>query len=171
MKRNYFTGGLVIAVIVLSILLFRSCDKKYETPKQLITTEVAKNLNQNYISQRSTIIEQSIGRIDATAAWYSIEELENYLHYAKSEAKRNDKEMSGVRFYLGVYPNDTVTYQEKAGLTTVFLSPTVKRNPNVLKPQRFQGNTTTEENVDAAEIQPLNYGGMGHPPKIVYPAQ
>jgi hypothetical protein len=171
MKRNYLTGGLVIAVIVLSILLFRSCDKKHEAPTQLITAELAKNLNQNYITLRSPLIEQNINRIDANAAWYSIEELENYLHYAKSEAEKSHKEISGVRFYLGVYPNDPATYQEKAGLTTVFLSPTVKRDPYVLKPQRFQPAVAAEENIDAAGIQPLNYGGMGHPPRITYPAQ
>lgn len=170
MKRNYFTGSLIVAVIVLAFFLFRSCDKKYEAPTQLITLEQAKSLNKNYLEQRSPLIEVGINRIDANAAWYSIEELENYLHYAKAEAKKNDKEISGIRFYLGVYPNDPATYQDRAGLTTVFLSPTVKRNPN-LKPQRFQPGVSTEENIDAAEVQSLNYGGMGHPPKLTYPVQ
>ncbi len=161
-----------ITVVVGSLFALTSCEKNPEPPKQLISQDLAKDLNQRYIRERSGIIEQSINRLDANAAWYSIEELESYLYYAKCEAKKSNKEINGIRFYLGVYPNDTVTYQHKAGLTTIFLSPTMKR-VNVLKNentmQRFQSRPATEENVDVTEVQPLNYGGMGHPPKIEYP--
>ena len=163
----------LFAVIVGSLFTLTSCEKNPEPPKQLISQDLAKDFNQRYIRERSGIIEQSINRLDANAAWYSIEELESYLYYAKCEAKKSNKEINGIRFYFGVYPNDTVTYHHKAGLTTIFLSPTMKRT-NVLKStnkaQYFQSRPAPEENVDITEVQPLNYGSMGHPPKIEYPA-
>lgn len=161
-----------ISVIAGTLFALTSCEKNHEQPKQLITQALARDFNQRYISERSGIIEQSINRLDADAAWYSIEELENYLYYAKCEAKKSNKEINGIRFYLGVYPNDTVTYKHKAGLTTIFLSPTMKRInvlKNANKMQLLQARAATEDNVDVTEVQPLNYGGMGHPPKIEYP--
>lgn len=162
----------LVVVMIGSLFALTSCEKNPEPPKQLITQELAKDFNQRYIRERSGIIEQSINRLDANATWYSLEELESYLYYAKCEAKKSNKEINGIRFYFGVYPNDTATYQHKAGLTTIFLSPTMKRN-NVLKNenkiQSLQARASTEDNVDVTEVQPLNFGGMGNPPKIEYP--
>ncbi|WP_310554756.1 hypothetical protein [Flavobacterium sp.] len=171
MKRTY-----IIMTTTMSLFLLNSCsDKKnYEAPTQLISTVLASDLNDRYINERSGIIEESIQRQDANAVWYSIEELENYIYYAKCEAKKTDKEINGIRFYFGVYPNDTIRYKEKAGLTTLFLSPTMKRI-NVDKVDKSQNKTkrlqspTPEENVDVTEVQPLNYGGIGHPPIVEYP--
>ena len=162
-----------ITIILGSFFAFISCEKNPEPPKQLISQELAKDFNQRYIRERSGIIEQSIDRLDANAAWYSIEELESYLYYAKCEAKKSNKEINGIRFYLGVYPNDTVVYKHKAGLTTIFLSPTMKRInvvKNSNKMQSLRARAATEDNVDVTEVQPLNFGGMGNPPKVEYPS-
>ncbi|MFM9988827.1 hypothetical protein [Flavobacterium sp.] len=169
MKRIYFA-----TTIVFSLLSLISCGtgENHEAPSQLITQEMAKNLNTKYINERSGVISQSINREDANAIWYSIEELENYIHYIKTEGENKGIQVNGIRFYLGVYPNDTVTYHEKSGLTTIFLSPTKRRattdKPNSQNTNKVALKTETEENVDATEIQPLNFGGMGNPPKIEY---
>lgn len=166
MKRIYFA-----TTIVFSLLSLISCgtEENHEAPTQLITQRIAKNLNTNYINERSTLISQSINREDANAIWYSIEELENYIHYIKTEGENKGIQVNGIRFYLGVYPNDPATYHEKSGLTTVFLSPTKKRSrADKENTNRVALKTVIEENVDATEIQPLNFGGMGNPPKIEY---
>lgn len=160
-----------IVAIAGYLFVLTSCEKNPEGPKQLIAQELAKDFNQRYINERSPIIEKSIKKIDATATWYSIEELENYLHYAKIEAKKSNKEINGIRFYFGVYPNDIAEYKHKAGLTTIFLCPTMKRIKvveNGSKMKSIQAQIGLEENVDVTEVKPLNFGSIGHPPKDEY---
>lgn len=128
-------------------------------PKQLITEQFAKELNQNYINSRASLISGSIGKDDADSAWFSLEEMENYLAYIKSEAASKEIALNGIRIYLGVYP-ENATHGDSAGMTTVFLSPTA---PN-------ENGTAGPDSADITEIQPLNYGSMGWPPLKKYPS-
>ncbi|MES2747713.1 MAG: hypothetical protein V4648_05010 [Bacteroidota bacterium] len=125
-------------------------------PTQLITKAFAITLNQNYINERSRLISGEIGYDDANAIWYSLEELENYIAYIKSEAAKIDYTADGIRFYLGVYPNEP-EYGDKAGMTNIFLSPTGYQNGQ------------QSSNADIADIDPMNGGGLGNPPIIDYP--
>ena len=167
---------LVIA-LATTLLFLNACSEKqqYEEPTQLITNNLATDLSGRYIEKRSGLISTDIGKEDASAVWYSIEELENYINYVKCKGTEKGIDVTGVRFYMGVYPNDSVVYKEKAGLTTIFLSPTKKRaanqNANSKSEKSARDGQSSEENVDATEIQPLNYGGLGHPPKITYPQE
>ena len=159
---------------VLTLLTFFSCNEVvYNEPKQLINQEIAKDLNIRYIKERSNIIYESIKKEDANAAWYSLEELENYINYVKTEGKKNNIKVNGIRLYLGVYPNDSTKYQEKAGLTTIFLSPTMSsaESSNLQSVAKFTSRRTSDENIDVTSIQPMNYGGIGNPPKVEYPNQ
>ncbi|CAM4425821.1 hypothetical protein [Flavobacterium terrigena] len=144
--------------------------EQFDEPTQLITKELATDLNNRYIEKRSGLILSNIGKEDANAVWYSIEELENYINYVKTKGIENGIEVNGIRFYIGVYPEDGVKYKEKAGLTTIFLSPTKKRTLNILE-RSLADDPLLEVNVDVTEIEPLNYGGIGHPPKITYPQE
>jgi hypothetical protein len=170
MKRIY-----VISTLISALFLFNSCtEKKAATgePKQLIKPEMAKDLNLRYNAERGKIITAAIGKEDANAAWYSIEELENYIAYVKNKGQSNNIEVTGIRIYLGVYPNDPKNFGEKAGMTTIFLAPTKKNlNPKGDKNseiQRFASAARAEENVDVTAIDALNYGGMGNPPQMEY---
>jgi hypothetical protein len=164
----------LITAIITSFFLLTSCvDKKQNVerakPKQLIPKELAKELNSNYIKERSELITKALGIEDANAAWYSIEELENYLSYAKAEGERQGIKVNGIRFYLGVYPKDTTKYKEKAGLTTIFLTPTMSRDKNRPNIQKFVGAAlAAEPNVDVTSVDSENYGGMGNPPIVEY---
>lgn len=155
--------------IASSLLVLNACtDKvKYEDPKQLIPTDLAIDLSKRYHNERAPLITSNIGKDDATAVWYSIEELENYINYVKTQGSEKGIDVTGIRMYMGVYPTDT-SYGEKSGLTTIFLSPTKKKAINI-KNTKSRIARTLEENIDATELQPLNYGGIGHPPKVVYP--
>jgi hypothetical protein len=171
----------LLATIMLSLFLLSSCCaiKNTSRPKDTITREVAKDLNNRYNRLRSEIISNSPsmnGREDSNATWYSIEVLENYINYAKSEAKKNNYAISGIRFYMGVYP-ENYEVREKAGLTTIFLSATKNRygtqkeglKMNLKSDSQKSSAAILEENLDALEVSPLNFGGMGHPPRIEYP--
>ena len=127
-----------------------------EDPKDLITPQFATELSANYKNERANIINPAIGYDDATAIWYSIEALEEYITYVKARALELDYTANGIRFYLGVYPDDSI-YGDKAKMTTVFLSPTGYEN----------GGTPCE--ADICDIDPLNFGTMGNPPNIQYP--
>lgn len=144
--------------------------KQFDEPTQLITTNIALDLNKRYNEKRSGLILSDIGKEDANAVWYSLEELENYINYIKTKGIEKGIEVDGIRFYIGVYPEDVVKYKEKAGLTTIFLSPTKKKTSNISE-RSLVDTSSVEENIDVTEIEPLNYGGYGNPPKITYPKQ
>jgi hypothetical protein len=137
--------------------------KSVVLPKQLISADKAKELNQNFISKRGDLHDKALGREDANAVWYSLEELENYIEYIKSTGAENGYIVDGIRFYFGVYSEDEE--KDKAGYTTLFLSPTGKNAGQISKltdPEE-EGNSQ-----DLVTIEPLNFGSMGNPPKKVY---
>ena len=127
------------------------------SPTQLITPEFAIELNRNYINTRSNVIRTALGYEDANALWYSIEELENYIAYVKTEAEAIGYIADGIRIYMGAYPNNP-EYGDNAGMTNLFLCPT--------------GYPESEpaSKSDIADIDPMNMGTMGQPPMMDYPS-
>jgi hypothetical protein len=138
-------------------------------PTQLITREFAKKLHLNYAKTRTPIIRRIIKKEDANAIWFSLEELENYIHYIKIEGKKDGYDVNGIRFYFGVYPEEE-KYQEKAGLTTLFLNATGKKiKLHTNTPEVHTLALRVEESTsDIESIEPMNYGNMGRPPSLTY---
>lgn len=134
-------------------------------PKQLITKEFAKLLNENYNKTRYPLIKEAIKKEDANAIWFSIEELENYIKYIKAEAKKQKYTIDGIRFHFGAYPEDK-KYAEKSGLTTLFLAPTGTKK--ITKTKVAAKVEKSIEIDDSLNIAPLNYGSIGNPPPIPY---
>ncbi|MBW1658605.1 hypothetical protein [Flavobacterium quisquiliarum] len=136
-------------------------------PSQLITKEFARQLNVNYNNKRNSLTAKKAEKEDANAIWYSLEELENYIHYIKTNGTKQGYNVDGIRFYFGVYPDDE-KHGEKAGLTTLFLVPTGKKaEKNTEKIQSFalkQEATST----DIQDLDPMNYGNIGRPPSLLY---
>lgn len=126
----------------------------YQRPTQLISVAKGKELNKNYNLRRAAVIRNLIGKEDANAVWFSIDELQNYIDYIKTEGAAKGHNVDGIRFYFGVY-SDTESV-DKAGFTTLFLSPTCKL-PN-----------STVVAKDMTDMELLNYGSIGNPPKIEY---
>ncbi len=124
-------------------------------PTNLITTAFAKALSQNYIISREN--SPNFNQ-DATSVWFSIEEMELYLAYLKTESQEKNYEINGIRFYFGVYPTDFID-PEKAGMTTLFVCPTTNK---ATEPQSFDFE-------DVVEISAMNYGSFTKPPKGCYP--
>lgn len=136
-------------------------------PSQLITKEFAKQLNVNYNNRKASLTAKKAQKEDANAIWYSLEELENYIHYIKTNGAKDGYNVDGIRFYFGVYPDDE-KHGEKAGLTTLFLVPTGKKiEQNTAKVQSF---ALTQEPLssDIQSIEPMNYGNIGRPPSLTY---
>lgn len=138
-------------------------------PSQLITQEFAKQLNVNFNSKREKagIAAKSKLKQDANAIWYSLEELENYIHYIKVKGAQDGYNVDGIRFYFGVYPEDE-KHGEKAGMTTLFLAPTGKKvENNTAKIQSF-ALVQDQESSDIQSVEPMNYGSIGRPPSLLY---
>lgn len=177
-KNNPMKNNNLLLPLTLSLLLvLSSCTevKKYGEPKQLITKDLAVSLNSNFNnSNRVLVTSNSKEGDDANAVWYSIEELENYINYVKTQGTKKGYNVNGIRMYLGVYP-ETEEYGEKKGKTTIFLSPTGNKIVTE-KGGILTVNTTAKEQgagddeADIEEINPLNFGTMGHPPKMTYPS-
>ncbi|KAF2510601.1 hypothetical protein [Flavobacterium foetidum] len=136
-------------------------------PSQLITKEFAKQLNVNYNSKRASLAANKKQKEDANAIWYSIEELEKYIHYVKTQGAEEGYAVDGIRFYFGVYPEDE-KLGEKAGMTTLFLVPTGKKvaKNETAKIQNFVEVEETSEDIQS--LEPMNYGNIGRPPSLLY---
>ncbi|MEE1898293.1 hypothetical protein GN157_03930 [Flavobacterium rakeshii] len=134
--------------------------KSLTQPRQLISFSKAKELSANFVAQKKGKHVTLSGQEDANAIWFSLEELEKFVEYIKTEGNNQGFTVDGVRIYLGVYSdNETVG---KAGFTTMFMSPTGY--------QSNTGNPGSGGNIsqDLTTVSPLNYGSMGNPPKMQY---
>jgi len=136
-------------------------------PSQLITKEFAKELNQNYNKTRAGLAAKAAKKEDANAIWYSLEELENYIHYIKTQGLEDGYTVDGIRFYFGVYPNDE-KHGEKAGLTTLFLVPTGKKTVNSIAKVQSFALVQEQTSSDVESLSPMNYGNIGRPPSLTY---
>jgi len=74
--------------------------------------EVA-NFIREYKKTRWSPNSERIGKPDSLSAWYSIEDMENFLNLVK--ARGGD----GIRFYYGAYPEDYAAKPEYAGRQTL----------------------------------------------------
>jgi len=135
-------------------------------PSQLITKEFARQLNSNYNNKRASLVAGKEEKEDANAIWYSLEELENYIHYIKTNGAKDGYNVDGIRFYFGVYPDDE-KHGEKAGLTTLFLVPTGKKAENNTQVQSFALMKEAASS-DIESLDPMNYGKIGRPPSLIY---
>ncbi|EJG02307.1 hypothetical protein [Flavobacterium sp. F52] len=135
-------------------------------PSQLITKEFARQLNSNYNNKRASLVAGKEEKEDANAIWYSLEELENYIHYIKTNGAKDGYNVDGIRFYFGVYPDDE-KHGEKAGLTTLFLVPTGKKAENNTQVQSF-ALIKEAASSDIESLDPMNYGNIGRPPSLIY---
>lgn len=143
-------------------------EKEPGRPSQLITRKFAKELHANFMKYRASIIAKYIKKEDANAVWFSVEELENYIHYIKSKGEKTGYDVNGIRIYFGVYPEEK-KYEEKAGLMTVFLQATGKKIKTITKNEIQTFAIAREEsNADISSIEPMNYGSIGRPPSLIY---
>lgn len=132
-------------------------------PKQLISLEKAKELNENYNETRARLHQEKMGKEDANAVWYSLEELENYIAYVKKQGAEKGYVVDGIRLYMGVY--STTEAESKAGYSTIFLAPTGQQSKGG---SQQKSATNKEGSPDILEINAMNFGSMGNPPKLKY---
>ncbi|MCA0133183.1 hypothetical protein [Winogradskyella alexanderae] len=167
-------GPLVLGVIIGALAMYFYCNQTQSEmakaqdivkPKGVITPKEAKTLDQAYNLKHSIIndslFKKSADGGDNRSSWWSIEDIKDYIKYADKQAGELGYTMDGLRVYLGSYP---ATPGEMAGLTTMFIVPTGKKNTSqgaVFALQPMSG--------DIPGGDPLNIGQSGQPPGANYP--
>ncbi|CDF80133.1 conserved hypothetical protein [Formosa agariphila KMM 3901] len=136
-------------------------------PRGLITPEQAKALDQAYNPRHELISKTILKKPDNRSTWFALDELENYIAYAKKQASELGYTLDGVRIYEGAYPDD----KEGAGYTTMFLIPT--GTPNDLKSTVVKTKSLRDggdsDGLDVPGGAGLNMGQGGSPPPANYP--
>lgn len=133
----------------------------YKTPEnRLITKTEAAKLNKCYVEKYHDGLSAKNDSNFSSSSWYSLEDLEGYINYVKEEAKKKEISVDGIRFYFGVYPENNED-KSKVGQNTLFMCPTTSSKG--LSTYKIEGNS-----IDVTEIQAMNYGSTGNPPKNKY---
>jgi hypothetical protein len=86
--------------------------KSVRTGSDASSGQVA-NLIREYKKTRWSQNSERIGKPDSLSSWYSIEEMENFIVFAKSKGG------DGIRFYFAAYPEDYTSKPEYSGRQTL----------------------------------------------------
>ncbi len=88
-------------------------EKKSLKVGEYVNTAHVDNVIRNYKQERWIHNSERIGKEDSLSAWWSIEEMEQFLETAKMHGA------DGVKFYFGAYANDYAEKPEYAGRQTL----------------------------------------------------
>lgn len=161
---------IILGFIIGAVLTYYFCPRPHEVthidtkivkPKGVISTNVAKELNKNWTDFREAAVDSAAkkqGRNkDDRSTWWSIDDIENYIAFAKNQTDSLDYSITGIRVYLGVYGDNAG--RTKKNLSTMFLVPTVKKNTIQASINPF--NMFVQKGDDCPECEPLNDGQGG----------
>lgn len=114
-------------------------------PDKCISVDDARQLHDNWVATREPVITQSRGgNQDTREVMWSVEELEEYLDYVKTESKKAGYSKPGIRVYFGAHNENN---NDRA---TVFFAPT----------------KTSDKGADNNyDIEAFNFGTGGWPPQ------
>lgn len=168
-KLSYIILGFIIGALATYYFCPRQIDDGVDgieivKPKDVITPDQAKILNNNWTEYRKAAVDSAAARqgreIDNRSTWWSIKNIENYIAYSKQQTDSLGYGLTGLRVYLGVYGKNAG--QTKRDLTTMFIVPTVKK----VKDKASMNPFNFQEEGDCPECPPLNEGhggGRGYP--------
>ncbi len=162
----------VIASVALVAALLLGCKQSKEKEvdfsvleEKLVTKEEAKKMSRQFVADLQQMqalvmqdtLQQRKVKVSASAH-FTLQEIEQYIAYAKQEAAKSGKKVEGLRIYYGVY-----TKGKNKDYTTVFLVPTGSSNKQEGSIVVFQSKPGD------LDVSPMNDGGMGDPPNATYP--
>jgi hypothetical protein len=159
-KLTYILLGFIIGCLLTYYFCPRveQLPDKIVKPQGVITVAQAKTLNDNWTLYRKSAVDsaaQKQGREqDDRSTYWDLEDIENYLGYAKKSSDSLGYTMTGIRVYLGVYGENTD--KSKKNLTTMFIVPTGHKAMSEASTSffSFQGSNNLP-------VSPLNKGAGG----------
>ncbi|WP_044398240.1 hypothetical protein [Lacinutrix sp. Hel_I_90] len=165
-------GSLLLGLIIGALLMYfffcsgvKAMEPEIIKPKGVITAKEAMVLDEAFNSRHTLISDSIVKRADNRSAWWSLEDMRNYLNYAENQSKELGYTMDGVRVYLGAYPDTTVDSTTTVGYTTLFIAPTSSE----VGLKGGAGASFRENGGDVPGGDPLNDGHSGVPPSATYP--
>ena len=152
-----------IAIGALSMYLFRPSkghpDFEKLKPKGAKPSSDGQKLNDLWTAKRKAANDKAAGKVDNRSAWWSVEDIQNYIAFAENQVGQMGYTMDGIRIFLGVYPGNSAN--DRDDYTTMFMAPTGKK-----------GGSTTQAGAQSPTIEGadvLNDSPTGHPPGSGYP--
>lgn len=123
-----------------------------------VSTKHVDTVIRNYKQERWVQNSDRLGKEDSLSAWWSIEEMENFIASAKEHGA------DGLKFYFGAYGNDYNAVPEYAGLQTLVMVGTRESATNRgLKNKDIYVRTESGTNILAnnnAAMCPPKCGGL-----------
>ena len=120
--------------------------------KKTINKELMLKLDSTYTANNYRYINEKRpkSKPDSREFWYTLEELEGYIAYAKKEAESKGQKVTGIKIKMGQYPEkgdfDSRLDSKLYGYQTVYLIPTVISADQ-------EKATNTESEMKGAEIE------------------
>ncbi|MFH6602932.1 hypothetical protein ACEZ3G_05545 [Maribacter algicola] len=175
MRENKNNNTLVgaMAAIIIGLLIFafmfrgplddgQEDRKEIAPPEQTIDLKLAAQLQQEYVRTRADSINAMLDKVDTRDFWFSLETMEQYIDYVKSEGEKKGYKDMGIRIFYAAYPQDSRDPRADPGYSTVVLVPTMG------KPRIANGFFPVAPiQSTAGGIKALNFGSGGHPPNDV----
>ncbi|MBD0831721.1 hypothetical protein [Aestuariibaculum sediminum] len=131
-KISYTFLGIVIGAFFTYFLTPKhtkemDISEEISKPAKVITIEEAKILSKNWTDNRKKVVDsaaraQGATKDDTRSGYWTLDEIEEYISWARQEATDKGYSMTGIRVYLGVYGKNRG--QAKRDLTTMFIAPT-----------------------------------------------
>lgn len=168
METNRNTRVLIgILILIIIGLLLNNCkdrpsSKEVPPPSQTISLDQAQILQEEYVRTRSEIVNKTLGFEDTRDFWFSLDSLEQYIRYVKSESAKQGLEDLGLRIFYSAYPKESKEQWPDPGFSTVIIVPTNG------KPSLGNGFFPIPPiQSTSGGIRAYNYASGGKPPKKV----
>ncbi|KJD34552.1 hypothetical protein PK35_01850 [Tamlana nanhaiensis] len=171
-KLAYLILGLIIGAVLTYYFCPKQCvvggpeNMMAKAPKDTISIAEATQLSANWgkynKTEIDTLLELEGSRKKTQSVWWSIDDINQYIVYAKSGADSLGYSFTGLRVYLGNYGKEALP--PKRYRNTMFIVPT--GNPSKSKASSL--NFILPPDDGDIPLPPLNDGGTGqggYPPK------
>lgn len=163
-------GPIILGFIIGAVLTYYFCPRPSEDmptvqaeskiPRDTISVAEAKILSKNWNINNQTEIDSTIevegSRKKTRSVWWSLDEVSEYLVYAKAKSDTLGYTMTGVRVYLGNYGN--VKDPVKKNRNTMFIVPTGPKNTSKASSLGF----VLQPGSGSIPVPPLNKGTGGN---------
>ena len=125
---------LILGFIIGAVLTYYFCPRErsgapdviVRAPKDTISVTEAIKLSNNWAANNETEIDSLLevegSRKKTRSVWWSLDEINEYLKYAKAESDTLGYEMTGIRVYLGNYGK--YAQPPRKNRNTMFIVPT-----------------------------------------------
>lgn len=166
-------GPIILGFIIGAVLTYYFCPRQIDdmytvdvenaVPKDTISVAEAKILSKNWEQNNATEVDSTFevegSKKKIRSVWWSLDEVNEYLAYAKAKSDTLGYTMTGVRVYLGNYGKNTDPI--KKNRNTMFIVPT--GNSSTSKASSLNFNVLLNNDIPAPPLNDGSGGPNGYP--------